>query len=55
MNKAGESPAFESIPVILQVAGALAAPVRPGHIAIYAPGDLRSGRLPATQIILGTW
>ncbi|ATF47906.1 hypothetical protein CO701_01435 [Citrobacter werkmanii] len=41
------------IPVILQVACALAMFVHPSHIVIYAPGDSLTCRLHATRIILG--
>ncbi|QEW30261.1 hypothetical protein D0N50_00515 [Erwinia billingiae] len=36
----------------LRAAGALAAPPRPGHVVIYAPGDLDACRLPATRMRL---
>ncbi|AWS94235.1 hypothetical protein AN232_02720 [Citrobacter sp. CRE-46] len=42
---------LELIPVILHVADALATFTHPGHIAIYAPGDSLTCRLPATRII----
>ncbi|OZP69851.1 hypothetical protein CIG53_00930 [Enterobacter asburiae] len=42
---------YADIPVILQVAGVLAALAHPSHIVIYAPGDSLSCRLPATRII----
>ncbi|ELW9544891.1 TPA: hypothetical protein L9968_002682 [Klebsiella aerogenes] len=38
----------KAIPVILQAADALAACVHPSHIVIYAPGNSRPCRLPAT-------
>ncbi|AXU97253.1 hypothetical protein CI789_19865 [Erwinia persicina] len=41
------------IPFTLHAAGALAAPVHPSHIVIYAPGDSQACRLPAARIILG--
>lgn len=41
------------IPFILDAAFLLAASVRPGHIVIYAPRVLQTGRLNTTPIILG--
>ncbi|RAX08721.1 hypothetical protein CKY02_18490 [Photorhabdus bodei] len=47
-KKAANYAAFNTIPVILQVASLLAALTHPGHIVIYAPGDLLPCRRDAS-------